>query len=64
MKNSELCSRVHYFLNLSQSRRIKMKYIQETVVGQNGKNICPGAVSLLRHWSVRLMKHKCIDTRL
>ena len=28
-----------------------MKYIQETVVGQNGKNICPGAVSLLRHWS-------------
>ena len=33
-----------------------MKYIQETVVGQNGKNICPGAVSLLRHWSVRLMK--------
>lgn len=38
-----------------------MKYIQETVVGQNGKNICPGAVSLLRHWSVRLIKHKCID---
>ena len=33
-----------------------MKYIQETVVGQNGKNICPGAVSLLCHWSVRLMK--------
>ena len=41
-----------------------MKYMQETVVGQNGKNICPGAVSLLRHWSVRIMKHKCIDTRL
>ena len=39
-----------------------MKYIQETVVGQKGKNICPGAVSLLRHWSVRFMKHKCIDT--
>ena len=24
MKNSELCSRVHYFLNLSQSRRLPL----------------------------------------
>ena len=41
MKNSELCSRVHYFLNLSQSRRLPLLQVVS-----NNKSFSVGVQSL------------------
>ena len=46
-----------------------MKYIQETVIGQNGKNICPGAVSLCASlecavYKTQMHRYTLVETRI